>query len=190
MGSGALRLQIGTLRFGVGVGSGLIVGIMSGRGVNLGGGKGVGSGAGGTRGSGKPGSGAAAMTSVRFQSGPYGAALALGDAGVTVTGAMLCNRFSVTWPMTRSPARSPIAMAATKTTMPSDITIVANRFDGSCTIILCVLQRLRRYVASRSPCFTVGGFAQHVKLAQFTRSQPNAFGEAAKFHGNLANLIL
>src|SRR6266404_1556683 len=110
-------------------------------------GEGVGGATGGTRGSGKPGSGAAAITSLRFQFGPYGTTVASGAAGATVIGAILSRRFSVTWPMTRSPARSPIIMATTSTTIPSAITMVAKRLDGSGTGRLYMLERLRRDVA-------------------------------------------
>jgi hypothetical protein len=78
---------------GVGLGEGVAA---CGVGVNFGRGGGVGNGAGGTRGSGKPGSEAADMTSLRFQSGPYGPALVCFGSGVTVTGAILSKRFSVT----------------------------------------------------------------------------------------------
>ena len=97
VGNGALRRQIGKFKFGVGVGVGSVVGTITiGLGLNLGGGMGVGSGSGGMRGSGKRGSSAALITSVRFQFGPYGEALFSTGAGVTVIGAMLSSRFSVT----------------------------------------------------------------------------------------------
>lgn len=130
VGNGAARRQIGRFIFGVGVGEGPIVG---GRGLNFGVGVGVGTTAGGTRGSGKPGSSAAAITSVRFQSGPYGSAFFFSGAGVTVTGAILSTRFSVTWPMTRSPERSPTAMPATSAMMPRAKMTVMKRLDGSST---------------------------------------------------------
>lgn len=130
VGNGAARRQIGRFIFGVGVG---VASVGCGVGVRFGGGGSVGGGTGGTRGSGKPGSVAAVITSVRFQLGPYGDALFCTGAGVTVTGAMLSRRFSVTCPMTRSPARSPSAIAAMSTAIPSARTMVIKRFDGSDT---------------------------------------------------------
>ena len=93
VGRGASRRQIGILRFGVGVG---VATVGNGAGVCFGGGGSVGGGTGGTRGSGNAGSVAADITSVRFQLGPYGDALFCTGAGVSVTGAMLSSRFSVT----------------------------------------------------------------------------------------------
>lgn len=129
VGSGWARRQIGMFKFGVGVAEGKA----DGRGLCLGGGGMVGGGTGGTRGSGNLGSSAADMTSVRFQSGPYGPEFVSRGAGVTETGAMLSSRFSVTWPMTLSPARSPMAIAAIRTATPRASTMVMKRFEGSST---------------------------------------------------------
>jgi hypothetical protein len=130
VGRGAARRQIGRFMFGVGVGDG--AGVL-GVGLNFGGGGAVGSGSGGTRGSGNPGSAAALMTSVRFQFGPYGEVLAGAAEGVTVIGAILSSRFSVTWPMTLSPSCAPNEIAVTSTAMPSRSTIVMKRLEGSST---------------------------------------------------------
>ena len=129
VGSGAPRRQIGMVRLGVGVAEGSD----DGRGVRFGAGGSVGGGTGGTRGSGNCGSWAADITSVRFQSGPYGPEFVCLGAGVTDTGAMLSSRFSVTWPMTLSPARSPMAIAAMSTATPKASTMVMKRFEGSST---------------------------------------------------------
>ena len=110
-------------------------------------------------------------------------------AGATVMGAMLSSRFSVTWPIARSPARSPMAIAATSTTMPSAMTVVANRFDGSCIGRLYMLQRLRRDVTCRSSCLAVGGLAQQVKLAQLARGERRALCKTAKLNRNVPRLI-
>jgi hypothetical protein len=166
VGSGALRRQIGKFKFGVGVGVGSVVGTTTmGLGLNLGGGIGVGSGSGGTRGSGNCGSSAALMTSVRFQFDPYGEALFSTGAGVTVMGAMLSSRFSVTCPMTLSPACSPNEIAVISTAMPSNSAMVMNRFDGSSTsnqLRLRASQRLRSNVARRRARLPVRGASDHM----------------------------
>jgi len=121
VGKGRCR-QTGTLGFGVGVGIGV--------GFGLGVGASVGRGSGGTRGSGKWGSPAAESACERFQSGPYGCALAPGEA--ETTGATDCRFCSVAWPITRLPIRSPIATEINSTAAPAANKMVGNRLDG-CT---------------------------------------------------------
>ncbi len=102
--------QIGMLGLSVRVGSGV--------GVGFGVGGGVGSGLGGTRVSGNPGSPAAERVCERFQSGPYGPWLCCG-CGVRVTTGTELSICSLARPRTRSPMRSPRAIAARSTSTPA-----------------------------------------------------------------------
>ena len=117
---GGVWSQMGMFGLGVHLGVGVAVGC----------GSGVGSGLGGTRGSGKPGSGTAARVCELRQSAPYGPEVAPAGTGVTITVAFEALE-STALTSTRSPIRSPTAIAVKRTMTPAAKTIVAKRFVGS-----------------------------------------------------------
>src|SRR5581483_6558794 len=91
--------------------------------------------------------------------------------------------------MTRSPARSPMAIAETSTTMPAAMTTVAKRRDGSCIGRLYMLERLRRDISCGSAGLALGRLAQEVQFDQLARAGRHAFGKSAKLDRHMPGLI-